>query len=392
MPRRTATSLTKRTIDQAKPGTTLWDRELPGFGIRTTPAGTKSFIYQYRMLNQRQGKTTIGGFPGLTVDQARKLAREYAAMVERGESPSDVKRSIRTAATVRDLAERYCGSYAITNNLKPTVVRDARSLLNRYVLPSLGTRKAAEVRSSEIEAVVGNARQNIGKSQANKLIAVLKKMFNLAIDDDAALVNPVRVKKTAEDQRYRFLSHVEVCGLLNACDQYADQHAADAVRLLLFTGARLQEVLKAEWCQFDLVKGVWLKPSAHTKTKRQHRLMLPSNVVALLITMRARDPVTPFLFPGRSGTKPRADLKRPWTDIVTMAGLKDVRKHDLRRTTATFMASTGADLHTVGKALGHTQVSTTARYAWIFDERQAEGLSRAVGAMIDGMGSHHSAS
>lgn len=382
MPKRAATTLTRKTIDQAAPGTILWDRELPGFGLRVTPAGTKSFIFQYRMLNQQQGKTTVGGYPAITVDQARKLARDYAAMVERGENPSDLKRSIRSALTVRDLADRYCGSYAITNNLKPTVVRDARSLLVRYVLPTLGSRKVTDIRASEIEVVVGLARQGAGKSQANKLIAVLKKMFNLAADDFPTLINPVRVKKSTEDQRYRYLNPTEVGQLLLACDRYSDQHAADAVRLLLFTGARLQEVLKAEWSQFSLSDGVWLKPSSHTKAKRQHRLELSDHVVHLLLAMRERDPDTPFLFPGRKGHKPRADLKRPWSDIVELSGLTDVRKHDLRRTLATFMASNGFDLHTVGKALGHTQASTTARYAYIFEGRQKEGLDRVAEKMM----------
>ncbi len=169
--------------------------------------------------------------------------------------------------------------------------------------------------------------------------------------------------------------------------------AADAVRLLLFTGARLREVLRAEWRQFDLERGLWEKPSAHTKAKRQHRLELDGPALDLLRDMHGRRSHARFLFPGdplkaRAGrsaagqaltlVKPRADLKRPWARMVELAGLEDVRLHDLRRTNASFMLSGGASLATVGKSLGHTQARTTSRYAQLAPSIQREA-ARMVG-------------
>lgn len=208
-------------------------------------------------------------------------------------------------------------------------------------------------------------------------------MFTLAIQNDWRSDNPCKgVERFPEDQRWEYLSPDQVEALLSACDHYEDQGAATAIRLLLFTGARLQEVLKAKWDQFDLEAGVWIKPSHHTKTKIRHHLHLASLVTTMLRKMRAGDPDGTFLFPGRDGDKPRSDLNRPWPAILKLAGLPlNFRRHDLRRTTASFMLSTGAGLSTVGKALGHTQASTTHRYAQLFDAVQREGIDRAVTAM-----------
>ena len=178
-----------------------------------------------------------------------------------------------------------------------------------------------------------------------------------------------------------------------------DREAADAIRLLLFTGARLQEVLKAEWPQFNLGAGIWEKPSAHTKTKRQHRLELEGPALDLLQAMGERKSHALYLFPGSPQLRrknapvdiktgepqdiaPRSDLKRPWAAISAMAGLEGVKLHDLRRTTASFMLSGGSSLATVGKALGHTQASTTQRYATLAPSVQRSGLGDAGRRMV----------
>lgn len=256
---------------------------------------------------------------------------------------------------------------------------------------------------AEAWALTGRA----GVHQSNRLLAVLSAMFGVAGDLGVTLShNPCDgVKREAEDQRHRHLSDAEVGRLLDACDAYEqeadmDAHArgaADAVRLLLYTGARLREVLWADWGQFDLERGLWEKPSAHTKAKRQHRFQLSGPALDLLREMKGRRLHARFLFPGDPGkgrivggkrevgpstVKPRVDLSRPWRAMATRAGLEDVRLHDLRRTTASFMLSGGASLATVGKALGHTQPSTTARYAHLDDNVQRDASGAAGERMV----------
>lgn len=277
----------------------------------------------------------------------------------------------------------------------------------------LGKREREVVRLARLASRADDwaASGRAGVQQANRLVAVLSAMFSLAIDKGWRTDNPCdRIKKEREDERWRNLSEDEVARLLTACDEYAAENlddstaqgAADAIRLLLFSGARLREVLGAEWRQFDLERGMWEKPSAHTKVRRQHWLELDGPALDLLREMHGRRAHARYLFPGdphkgRAGKqspqavsaliKPRYDLRRPWARIVELARLEDVRLHDLRRTMGSFMLSSGAPLAAVGKALGHTQARTTARYAHLAPSVQREGLRIAgerMAALKDG--------
>jgi integrase len=424
MPKVSEVHLTKRVVEATAPGKYAWDNEVRGFGVRVTKAtrmvngvaiatGARTFLFRYKA-DGRQRYEPIGRFPALTVEQARDRAKALAGKlgVDHRELREQALEERRRAKTLADLEAHYLGDYAKARGLREATLRDARIVL-RLVPESLRATKADAVTIPDIRRLHGAAREASGVYQANRLLAVLSKMFALAIEEGwRAGDNPCRgVKKFAEDQRWRNLSDGEVARLLDACDAYHGkgrawrkggakdgmedpgdlsnvvwQHnAADAVRLLLFSGARLQEVLKATWAEFDLEAGLWEKPSAHTKTKRQHRLELDGPALILLKEMRARDPDGALLFPGEpivnshgeTEVRARSDLKRPWAWITKEAGLEGVRLHDLRRTTASFMLSGGASLATVGKALGHTQAATTARYAHLSQTVQREELKRA---------------
>ncbi|RZI99633.1 MAG: DUF4102 domain-containing protein [Brevundimonas sp.] len=385
MPRRTNHRLTKTIIETAVPNSVVWDSEVPGFGVRVTPAGSRSFVFQFRASRLEQGRITIGHYPAMSVEQARKTARVHRVSVDQGGNPSRERRGDRAAVTLAELATYYLDTYGPQRGLKPQTISDARRLLERLALPRFGRRKVVEITVGDIRSIHNDAHQRVSRYQANKLRAVLSRMFTLAIQHEWRTDNPCRgVEKFAEDQRWNHLSPAQVAALLEACDRYREQHAANAVRLLLFTGARLREVINSTWEQFDLDQGIWIKPSSHTKTKIVHRLQLAPMTISLLKRMRDERSNTKFLFPGRDGLKPRVDLKWPWKRILDDAGIGHHRRHDLRRTTASFMLSTGSDLMTVGKSLGHTQASTTLRYASLFDSVQREGITRATELMLGG--------
>jgi integrase len=382
MPKRTLTTLTKRLIDDAKPNTSVWDVQVPGFGVRVMPSGLKSFIFQYRTRTGAQGKQAIGRYPSMTVEAARKVARALRTQVDEGGNPSLERRAGREAPTVADLADFYTEDYARTRGLKSQTVKGMRRLLERFVLPTLGFRKVADIRITDIRKVHGNARDDAGRYRANYLRAGLNRMFVLAEQNEWCTGNPCKgVERYDEDKRQAYLGREELLRLLTACDAYTDQNAANAVRMLLFTGARLREALGATWDQFDFEKGIWEKPSHHTKTKIRHQVHLADVAVELLRKMHRERRSSPYLFPGLSQESCRADLKRPWANLCSAAGLSGYRLHDLRRTYASFMLSGGAQLSTVGSALGHTQASTTMRYAFLLIEVQRDAANRAVGKM-----------
>lgn len=162
-------------------------------------------------------------------------------------------------------------------------------------------------------ALHGETLERAGPNQANRALAYLSSAFSRAIENGWTTQNPFRlVKKAPQDVRTRIPSEREIGRLLRALDGHPDQQAADAIRLPLFTGARLNEVLKARWQQFDLEQAIWTKPSAHAKQKKVHRLLLSSESLDVLRTMRAAIPQSEWLFPGRGGAEPRHDLKRAW--------------------------------------------------------------------------------
>ncbi len=207
-------------------------------------------------------------------------------------------------------------------------------------------------------------------------------MFTLAIKWRFRDANPVRgVQRFPEPRKERWLPAEELRRFSDALDSYHDQDAADALRLLAFTGAREQEALGADWTQFDLARGTWTKPAHCTKEKRIAHVPLNDFAVALLRKMRAKSGGSGPLFPGATGNgKARVTIRRPFVQVCKTAGLgaayqvegkrrtlsrwrPSLRIHDLRHAFASHLVSDGVDLGQVGKLMGHTRPETTQRYA-----------------------------
>jgi integrase len=218
--------------------------------------------------------------------------------------------------------------------------------------------------------------------QANRMAAVLSKMMNFAVKLGWRADNPVRgLERNHEDRRERFLSPAELAALSAALQEHGDQRSADAIRLLILTGARRGEVLGATWDQFDLIAGVWTKPSAATKQRKTHRVPLSAPALQLLASIRQRQgDEQRFVFPGDVLGRPLADIKKTWASVCKRAGIEGCRVHDLRHTFASILVSGGGSLPLIGAMLGHTQVSTTARYSHLADDPLRAAAER-VGAV-----------
>jgi integrase len=199
--------------------------------------------------------------------------------------------------------------------------------------------------------------------------------------------NPAKgIARNAETKRKRYLKADELARLTAVLTKHGDKQAANIVRLLLLTGARSGEVLGARWEQFNLKTGVWVKPAATTKQKSEHEVPLSAPARQLLNELKkkaAKD--AEFVFPGKGGIKHRTDLKKAWPAICKAAEITGLRVHDLRHSYASFLVSAGLSLPVIGALLGHTQPSTTARYAHLADDPLRKA-TETVGAIIDGAG------
>ena len=225
-------------------------------------------------------------------------------------------------------------------------------MLNRLILTKLGNHKAAEVGHKDIQALHNSLKAT--PYQANRALSLLSKMFELSIKWGWRTDNPAKgIGKYHEEKRHRWLSDAELGRLTSALDAHPNQKAANAIRFQLLTGARIGEVLTAEWKDFDLDRGVWIKPSHHTKQKRTEHLPLSGAARALLIGTRDNGKGrSDYVFPGKTKAKPMVDLKKFWRSVIRAAEIEDYRIHDNRHTHASHLVSSGASLAIVGRLLG----------------------------------------
>lgn len=383
--------LTKTVVESAAPaGKTciLWDSDLPGFGLRVSPSGLRTYLFKYRVGGGRKGrprKPSIGRHGALTCDEARSIAKLWAADVARGGDPAAARRRASSGPTVADLAEKYLAEHAEPKKRAGSVAADRR-LLDRFILSKLAGRPVAGLDRADVGSLHHGLRAT--PYQANRALALLSKMMNLAERWGwrADGSNPCRhVDRFPEAPRQRFLSPAECDRLGQALTRMAGEgtlpwQAAGAIRLLLLTGCRRDEIRTLRWRQIDLDRGLIRLDQAKGGPRWVH---LAPAAVALLNGLhhdsrKGEDPV----FPGRQGDRPLADLERPWQAVRAQAGLDDVRLHDLRHTYASIAVAGGLSLPIVGRLLGHASPSMTARYAHLADDpvRRAAAL---VGEQVE---------
>jgi integrase len=396
----------RKALPPARGQRFLWDSSIKGFALRVTARGAKSFVLDYRT-NGRQRRITLGNYPDWTVQAARASAKAMKRDVDLGQDPMGERHDLREAPTVQDLWERYAVEKLVTKAARTQL--DERSMWQKIILPRLAKHRVREVTFTDVDELhrdITRVRQT--PVRANRVVEALRGAFNLAIRWHWRQDNPAKgVRRNPEEKRNRYLGKAELTALARALNDHPEATSANAIRLLMLTGARRGEVLNATWNMFDLENGIWTKPSAHTKQRRIHRVPLSRPALELLKAMRI-EAKSPFVFCGAEG-KPLTEIKRTWVSICKKAGLiehvqkrarsgklltdkntgapimieqPNVRIHDLRHSFASILVSGGASLPLIGQLLGHTQVQTTQRYAHLFDQPMREA-AEAVGTAFE---------
>jgi integrase len=401
--------ITKRVVDGLKPGATefaVWDSKLPGFGVRVRPTGAMSYVVVYRAGSGRGApvrRYTIAKVGKTAPEAARRRAKAILGAVAHGLDPAGEKATERGTLTISGLADRFMAEH-VEQKRKPGTAAFYRHLLDKIIKPDLGVTKADKVTRAQVARLHGKLKAT--PFQANRVLVVIGSMYTFAARRGivAEGVNPARrIEQFKEPRRERFLTHQELDRLGRGIREAETQgipwdvderkpkanhlpkaknrftkispFAAAAIRLLLFTGCRLREVLHLKWEQVDLERGLLFL--ADSKTGRKTVIL---NAPALAV-LSGLDRIGSYVVPGDGPEKPRADLKRPWQAVARRAGLEGVRLHDLRHTYASFGAGGGLGLPIIGKLLGHTQASTTQRYAHL-DADPLRRASEAIGGRI----------
>jgi integrase len=361
-----------------------YDEAVKGFGARVTAAGSRAFVLRYRRRSDgRERLYTIGSHPDWSVGAARDEAKRLKRAIDGGADPVGDLEHHRGSPTMADLCARFLADYVPRK--RPSTQDDYRQRVAVDILPALGRMKVAGVSRADVDAFHHkiSARAPI---HANRVLALLSRMMSLSVRWGWRTDNPVKgIERNQETPRQRYLTGAELARLTEALADLRDQGAANAVRLLLLTGARRGELLAARWSDIDLDAGVWVKPGSTTKQKTIHRVPLSEATCRLLAGMKAQAGAgAEWLFPPPRGCTPhRIDLDDAWRALREAAGIADVRLHDLRHTFASVLASSGLSLPIIGALLGHTKAQTTLRYAHLLDDPLRAATERAA-AVITG--------
>ena len=376
--------LTKRAIEALKPATKeyfIWEQELSGFGTRVFPTGRIQFVFQYRY-GRKSRRMNLGRFGALSVEQARKLAFDAIAKLYRDIDPQAEKEERRDALTVNDLAVRFEEEH-IAVHLKATTAKQYRRNLKLLILPALGRSRIADVTRVDVARFHHEGRRT--PYQANRNLEIISKMFNLAemwgLRPDGT--NPRRhIRKYSETKRERYYSSDELRAIGRTLCEMEAEHielpsAIAAVRLLLFTGCRLNEVMTLQWQHVDLLNFALRLPESKTGTKVVN---LGQAAVAVIEQIEKIDG-NPYVITGCIPKQHLSDLQPFWQRVRARAGLKDARLHDLRHTFASIAVCNGKSLPMIGKLLGHSQVQTTARYAHLARDPVIEAANDITGIL-----------
>lgn len=369
--------ITERTITGLKAGQRIWDNKVSGFYAIGNAGSTVTFGIR-RRCNGIDRSIKIGRHPEWGVAEARAKAMEYAVQMDKGDDPLLARRQRCNAPTfAMAWDDIYEPRVLCKKNQKAQ--KDERAMYDRYVKRSIGSKRLADITMDDVHKVHDFITARKKSVRANRVLQVMRCVFNRAIDAGWMTHNPARgIQRNPELPRERFLFPEEVQRLLEALNKHQNQRVADIIRFLMLTGARKGETLNATWDQFDLDNGKWTKPSSHTKQKRIHTVPLSADAVTLLRRIRQRTN-SRFVFPQVGNPEaPSVEVKRFWADITKAADISNLRIHDLRHHFATVLASSGLSLPIIGQLLGHTQQATTARYAHLMIDPLRDATSIAA--------------
>jgi integrase len=385
--------LTELTIRQLAPKgkarVEVWDERLPGFGIRVSPAGTKSFLLLYR-LGGRKRRITLGRYPILSLADARRLALSALKEVAHGIDPQPERLSEHSFEWV---VSEFIRSHCMRHNRESTTREIERVLRVRFI-SAWHDRDIREIKKADVVAVLERVLQAGTPSAANHAYASARRLFNWCVERGLLDVSPcAKLQRPASEQsRERTLSDEELAAIWRACETVGYPYS-QIVRLLILTMQRRSEVVGACWREFDLGQGLWTIPAARTKTNKTHVLPLSSSAMSVITTtLKLNDR---FVFPAR-GNSDRTfsgftKLKRR---LDAASGVDEWTLHDLRRTGATTMARLDIAPHVIERILNHS-TGTLGGIAGIYNrfkylpemrgglERWAQHIEQLTGAQND---------
>jgi integrase len=362
-----------------------FDESLPGFGLRISYMGRKSWIVLYRC-NGVKGRLTLGRVDLLPLADAREQARDALKAAASGDDPAIKKGRDREAPTFKQLADRYIEEYAKPN--KRTWQKDRR-LLDNNLINALGRKKAHLITRGDLRAELNRVKNRPAPVEANRTFEVVRRLFNWAIEEEILIENPVfKLPKPAEETpRERTLTADELQMFWRALGARSPI-VRGVFRIMLLSAQRRNEVTRMRWVDLDRRDGWWNIPAELTKTKRPYRVPLTPAMLAIIeeIEKLALDPHWVFPRGEGGGPVPETNVTRPFRKLIKDAGIAHFVPHDLLHTVTSHMTAMGISQFDVGKIRHHTSrdsKTTTSRYDHYAYDREKRAALDAWSARLE---------
>ncbi len=379
-------SITKTVVDSLKPGETVWDSKLSGFGVRCQTKG-KVFVFKTR-INGQQRWFSIGKYGApFTVETAIQRMRKIQGDVANNLDPATIRDEKMRNPSLLQIGKLWLETEV--NKLKPKSRSSYHDCMERLTFPMLGKIKVEEIKLSDIAAFHHSLRET--PYIANRCLAVLSSFFGWCEQHGYLQrgTNPVTgITRNKEKPRERFLSARELARVGIALAR-AERNKTEtpfvlaAIRLLMLTGCRRDEILTLKWEHVSIDKAMLLLPDTKTGARPVY-LSAPSLEVLSKVPRIAKNP---YVIVGEREGRHLVNLRKAWMRICKVARLKGVRIHDLRHSFASVGAQGGVPLQVVGKLLGHAKIQTTERYSHLAaDPVKAanEAMGKQISAMLSG--------
>jgi integrase len=395
--------LTPRKLKSLKPGIKredYWDKQLPGFGVRVSPEGKKTFFVMYRFAGIRR-RMNLGRYPEVEAVDARKRANNALNMVRDGKDPVQEKKAAEAKArrerleakTFSQLSKQYVDEYAKVH--KKSWAED-EWIIEKFLDSEFGTLNVKEITRTHVRSFLRSMAVKT-PVQANRAQACLRKLFNWAIEEEIADLdeNPAtRIKRPGgkEKAKERALNDSEIKAVWQALEKETSQ-VRIVLRLILLTGQRPGEVMQAQWSEIDFDEALWTIPGSRTKNGLAN--IVPLSLQAARILEKQKETLesqktrrkkrgdyttdSPFVFPNRILIKqadaPITHIRKATSRLWRNLGIKSFSAHDLRRTCATRLGEMQVPGHVIARILNHKQTDITSsvynQYAYLKEKREA---------------------
>jgi integrase len=364
-----------------------WDAKVQGLLVRVTSAGVKTF-YVLRKVSGKLERVSLGRYPAMTPEQARKQAAEVNASIAKGESPAAKKRADRAEMTFAAFWNEYLEKYARVRK-KPRTVQEDEKAFRNYLAP-LAKLKLSKIGKQDCQKLHHDIAGRTSGATANRALAVLSGALGVASDwGYLSGDNPAKsIKRFKETARDRYIQSDEMPRFWQALLDEPNRDFADAFMVALLTGMRRADVLGMRWEQIGLERAEWRIPDP----KNGEPLTVPL-VPALVNLLRERRPAEPcaWVFPGEGASGHLAEPKSAWRRILAGAGIENLRLHDLRRTLGSNMAEVGVNTITTARALGHKTLSMALRYQQLGANPKRAAIEAGTGAILANAGAQERA-